>query len=100
MTDERHQGYANYETFLVALDINNEKAKQDRCFDLCRQYATGQDFDLANAIKRWVADGLPGTHPPTLEASLLSAAVGKIDWLELARDFASVCREIDDAKAV
>ena len=80
---ERHNGWANDETWAVGLWLDNEQgschywAEQATCLK-------GQEDDrirLAQQLEEEVTDGAPGLGC-TLYADLLGAALDKVDWYE------------------
>ncbi len=79
---EQYNGWNNYETWLVALWLNNdqesyrllqeirstqvsEHRKSERIEELVREFYLGDEVDMT--------------------ADLVNAAIGRVDWLEIAR---------------
>lgn len=95
MTSEakRHNGWANYETWNVALWINNEEPTyRERC-DLARR-ARGVG-DLAETLKAWVHDMAPDLGA-SMFADLLNAALSAVDWYEIAENWYGEAHENDE----
>lgn len=82
---EKHCGYANYETFLVKLGIDNSKGTKADALELA---AAHQGIALADALKDYVetwTDADCGTRARNaLLGDLKNAALGRVDWRELA----------------
>jgi hypothetical protein len=98
MTNDRYNGYRNYETWCIALWIANEESTyrmwRRRAMDLVRDEGEGDESDedqrsdttrnLADEIKTWVEAGTPEVSG--FYADLLNAAIGEVDWLEVAEE--------------
>jgi hypothetical protein len=108
MTDKTYNGWTNYETWAVALWIDNERgsyeywreeAKRHRKeAPVCRQVAeeiwTAEQaarFNLADQIKEEMEDGSP-IKEASVYADLLGAALGDVDWQEIA---ANILEELE-----
>jgi len=91
--EEEYQGWHNYETWVVALWIDNEQCLQEEIFDIGR--ACSDPAAFADMIKEFIDE-----LAPDLEASmfsdLLNSALGEVDWFELARTYREVIAEIDE----
>ena len=100
MENEGYQGWSNYETWLVALWLDNERASYEYWRDHAashRQHApecktvesgiwTIQEaakYNLAEQLKEEVADASPLSES-SLYSDLLAAALDEVDWYELA----------------
>ncbi|MGZ6998273.1 MAG: DUF7249 family protein, partial [Acidimicrobiia bacterium] len=94
-----HNGWASYETWLVALWLDNEQSSYEYVRELARDaydnasettYATrGQTaaWALAEELKDEHEDADPLAHedaPASVFADLLSASLGRVDWHEIA----------------
>lgn len=104
MESERgYQGFLNYETWAVALWLNNDEGSylywndaaqeelenSEECFD--EQNNPCNDLDeathkLSLRIQEEVTEGMPDLGS-SVYADLLNAAFSKVDWQEVARDF-------------
>ncbi len=101
LNDERkYQGWATYETWLVSLWLDNEEPSYRywrEQVERCRRQAfetpwvregnwTEEEaarFNLADQLKDEVTDGSP-LQDPSMYSDLLSAALGEVDWQEIA----------------
>jgi len=79
--DEKHCNYANYETFLVKLAIDNSKGTKVDALELARAH---QGIELADALKDYVETWTQAGKSNTLAGDLLGAALGAVDWREIA----------------
>ena len=108
--DSTCNGYANYETWAVALWLNNDAGTQDYWHDVanqCREAAPGasqvQDgcwtvedatrFKLANRLKDEVTDGSPVIDEASLYSDLLGSALHEVHWVEIADSILATIRE-------
>jgi hypothetical protein len=98
-----YNGWKNYETWAVALWIDNEQAWQEqaqemaqRARDLAREGAhavwTPEEatrYGLADSLKDWVGSELIPDLGASLAADLLGAALSEVDWSEVADHYLS-----------
>ena len=99
---EKYNGWANYETWAVALWINNEQGSQEMVLDWAQENETG---DLADLLKDMHTDGNPleceesatrqVVATPSVYNDLLTAALSSVDWYELAKSFKADAAEQD-----
>lgn len=94
MATKTYNGWTNYETWAVALWIDNEEGSQNYWQDEARRtykvayatsYATKREmakFALADAMKEEFEQSTP--EVTGLWADLLSAALSEVDWHEVA----------------
>ena len=92
-----YNGYTNYETWTVALDIDNNPAKQDAAIALVKNFKAA-DADAVKeglwtedeALKLHVAKELQAAFEaekpevPSPYSELINGAVENIDWMEIA----------------
>jgi hypothetical protein len=113
MTETREQGYngwANYETWCMALWIDNDEGSYNYARELVAGaveaasadgFLEGQPASLregylnshaADALKAWQEDereAYEADKPASVFTDLLGAAFGEIDWWEIARNIRS-----------
>lgn len=100
----KHNGWTNYETWLVALWIDNEQAtyleRRDRAafFWIEARPSPGvSKMDAAVAgLSEWLEETVKGRAPDlgaSIWADLMNAAICEVNWREIARSW------IDEAKA-
>lgn len=106
-----YNGWKNYETWCVALWIDNEEPLYRERRRMMRQVwreaedhaESGSAFTaselargaLSDSIKGWVSDMAPDLGG-TLWADLLSAAISEVDWFEIADNWLT---EVDGYEA-
>jgi hypothetical protein len=83
-----YQGWENYETWLVALWIDNEKGSQD--FWRERAAETSSDADLADELKAEFEDNMPDFGGHGVYQDLLQAALGAVDWRGIAKNLREI----------
>lgn len=103
MSDTTHQGYANYETFAVAVRIDNDQGLQATARGIADEVMSGGgeptgDNDpglvamrVADRLQMWHEDSMPELDSPWSE--LLRAGWGAVDWLELADQYIAEVKE-------
>jgi hypothetical protein len=85
MKDEKetYNGWSNYETWCVNLWLTNEEVSSRELAAIVRD---SKDLGLASqTIKEWVEEMLPDLGA-TFAADLLGAAVGAVNWYEIAEN--------------
>lgn len=85
---EKYNGWENYETWAVALWIDNEETSQLYVGGELARDHKGDVNGFAEAIKNYIEENAPKTEG--LYADLLNAAISEVDWLEIAQHFAEV----------
>lgn len=98
--DKRHNGFANYETWLVAVWISNDRKRSEYYRFLAKlivasgklgreerlSTAEGRRNILAINLRTSVEDHSPMRHHTTLYADLMNAALSDVDWYEVANE--------------
>ena len=111
--DTTYNGWRNYETWAVALWIDNEQETQEQALEMARNavdaagMAEGEPYPpeprhiLADTLKTWVSDELLPDLGATLAADLLGAAVSEVDWREIAEHYLAdlPAQESEEAEA-
>lgn len=86
MSDEQgYNGWTNYETWAVALWIDNEQSTQEWALELARE-AKGNDherYELAQGLKSELEEAMPDLGG-SVWSDLLGAAWSEVDWYEIA----------------
>lgn len=102
VADEGYNGWSNYETWAVALWINNDQGSQEYAYELARQaYDDAEEGVEPHRSKAQLSDSLKDWHEeqmPEVEgvfADLLGAALGEVDWYEIAETFLAELPEVD-----
>lgn len=96
MTDERYNGWTNYETWAAALWIDNDQEAYNHARGLAQdvrnagpQPLPGVDFQrepvniLADQLQDWI-EGLAPDLSASLFSDLLTRAIARVNWRELA----------------
>lgn len=83
----KYQGWANYETWAVALWLNNDQGMQEQAMSMAAGHAKDDAGAVADAIKEWVESDMIPDLGASLAADLLGAAVADVDWYEIAQSF-------------
>lgn len=96
-TDETVCGYTNQETFIILMDITNNRGS-DFAEEWIRCASTGlaisrTRLELSDDLKNWYEINAECVLPNNLAYSLSMAALGLVNWLEIADDLAEKARE-------
>ena len=96
---EKYNGWDNYETWLVALWIDNEPGSYDYRQELAQSayddaepdsYFTREEratLDLAESLKDWIENDNPLADSASLYSDLISGALGSVNWHEIAENY-------------
>jgi hypothetical protein len=84
-----YQGWASYETWLVALWIDNDRGFYESALEFAVEAPT------ANEWKAWVEELIEpeGGFPAGLLGDLITAALSEVYWREIAEHYAQVVEE-------
>jgi hypothetical protein len=98
MSDEQgYNGWKNYETWAMALWIDNDRGSYTYSRELARDVIPRYEFatkktELASQLRDWQEEEMP-----ELEASvwsdLLRCAFSEVDWFEIAENYLSEITE-------
>jgi hypothetical protein len=86
MQDTTYNGWTNYETWAVGLYLDGNydgEGTYRAAAQLATEHAPAGTYALAEALEEFVTDALPELGS-SLASDLLAAAVGAVDWRELA----------------
>lgn len=88
MTDETCEGFSNYETFSVAVVVDNDQSSHHHARALVWEYeASGSEpWNIAEHVKDYYEAQMP-EDLPTFWGSLLRAGWDRVDWMELVDHF-------------
>lgn len=89
MTDDTYNGYPNYESWAVALWIDNEQGTQEQVLQLARDarelpYPTTA---LEDSLKDLVEADSPTADEASMYADLLGHAIGRVDFRHPAQNY-------------
>jgi len=95
MNKKEHNGWTNYETWVVALWMDNEQATYEDFRERAREVENSGDAqavaDFAEVMKQDHEDSLPAVEG--FAADLLNAALSEVNWLEIAEHLCEEIRE-------
>jgi hypothetical protein len=100
--DHTYNGWRNYETWSVALHVDNDESTYNESRELVKDFVSEYDsleeakesrYELANRIKAWAEaiyldPILEGDMAASLAAQLLQGAWSDVDWDEIAENWA------------
>lgn len=93
-TDERHNGWANRETWAVSLYLNNDQTWQEGCQEAVQLYAgeSLSPWEAGDAVLEYVEDLAysvsEGTADRTTRLAVLDmGSLWRVDWREIGASF-------------
>jgi hypothetical protein len=102
MEHKKYNGWANYETWGVALWMDNERGSHDYWLSVAAGLSSPDSPEYIvdeNTQKRRLADRLKDEHEESLPelqgfaADLLNAAMSQVDWYDIAEDLIHAANE-------
>lgn len=92
-----YSGWVNYETWNVALWLDNDEGSYWQAREMVRDLGEKDNpHPFADALKDWVADSAPELGA-SCYSDLLTAALGKVSWVEIAEHYIADMDEVEDA---
>ena len=88
-----YNGWSNYETWNVKLWLDNEQGSYDECRDMARRARSVNA--LADQLKDMIHEAAPDLGA-SMFSDLLNAALGEVDWDEIAEAYYTEAHEDDD----
>lgn len=92
-----YNGWKNYETWNVKLWLDNEQGSSEEARDMARRARSVND--LAEQLKDWVNEMAPDLGASCF-ADLLNAALGEVDWYEMAESYYEEEHQDDEPEEV
>jgi len=93
---DKYNGWTNYETWNVALWLDNEQYMQElwssRARELLEDEEEYPNAILQDELKEYIEDNNTLAGDASMYSDLLGAAIDSVNWYELAQSF------LDDAK--
>lgn len=99
MAQQTYNGWTNYETWNVALWIDNEEGSHEQRREMAQEAwdnaeddgepdgrLTAAVYALEDSLKAWVEDMVPDLGA-TMWADLLGAALSEVNWREIAENW-------------
>lgn len=87
-----YNGYPNWETWDVALWIDNDEWTQEEVLEVARLEDGRHDW-----LREWVENNLLDDAPTFgLAADLFTAAMGEVDWTYLEDSYAAQVKESEE----
>ncbi|MGK7955123.1 MAG: hypothetical protein AB4063_07655 [Crocosphaera sp.] len=94
--NEGYNGWANYETWVTALWIDNDQGsyyhRRELTCQVQESYPDDEDkqaYKLGDLLKDWIEELNPLTDQSSLFADLIKGALSAVNWREIATNFLS-----------
>ena len=89
MTNQKYNGYTNYETWVTILWIDNDQKLNEELIELCAEAKLAEDPKsyLADSLKELIEEIYSSTEMVGLFKDLLTSAMENINWIEIANRF-------------
>lgn len=88
MQRQEYNGWTNYETWAVALHIDNEPGTYEGSREIVAR--SDEEWDAAEALKDWTEEvyilNEEGERPGSLMGDLIGAALSEVNWIEIVRN--------------
>lgn len=92
-SDSTYNGWTNYETWVVALWLDNEQSTQLMCVEVAEDCfeRTDESCEARRLLAEWLETHIKAEQPTVagLYADLLNATVNAVNWHELADHYLS-----------
>lgn len=82
---DKYNGWATYETWAVALWLDNEEGSYEEARSIVARHEI-EDGSAAQALKEWLDATMPDLGS-TLWSDLLRASFGEVHWQEIAEHY-------------
>ena len=92
MEDKKYNGYKNYETWSIALFIDNEQHLQEEVLAQAREL---EGYDFAKWLKDFTYDFLGIEDLNIYQQQMLNASLDEVDFRELAILFKENAKEME-----
>lgn len=83
-----HNGWTNYETWVVNLWLDNDQSYQDRCIEITQEGESA--YHTGKMLQEFVEESLELHNEYGLKNNLIASALSIVNWTEIAQ------RWIDD----
>jgi hypothetical protein len=94
MTEERHCGYRNYETFSVAVMIDNDRhlLAEARLVTAHALLTRGYRFEACDRLRAWFEERFTdwvteADRDHNIASTFVTTCLGAVDWLELLEEW-------------
>lgn len=91
--DETYNGWTNYETWIINLHLMNDPVPYELVREMVNEWWDGEHVSLLGDHLKENLEMMLYVDDSPLATDLLRAALGRVNWLELAEIYVSDFRE-------
>lgn len=81
MNKKEYNGWTNYETWLLALWLDNDAGTQERCYEIVDQH--GNTLQGEEVLREMIDENNPLIDTATFYSDLINAALSEVNWYEI-----------------
>lgn len=83
--ENKYNGWTNYETWSIALFIDNEQEWYNEVREMITK--TIEDYDAMVLIKEFIEDNLITTELTPYQSQMISASLSEVNWKEIVQHY-------------
>jgi hypothetical protein len=85
MSDEKYNGWKNYETWSIALFIDDDQGLQEEFYEQVKEYKKGklELYEINDWMKDWVYDWMGVEDLNAYQQQMINASLEEVDYREI-----------------
>ena len=89
MDYEKHNGWTNYETWLMNLNLSNDEGLYNSVTEFLKDLKGKEDYEKAQALKDWIEETFSADDIIKICDSWTLRDFQEIDWIEIIKAWES-----------